>query len=249
MSITPDTIVYFHLGPFAINATLVFSWVVMGILVIGSWLVTRTLSTGNSLSRGQNALEIIVDLIQNQIREVTEDEPGKYLPFIGTLFLYILTSNVLSVVPGVHPPTGSLSTTAALALCVFVAVPYFGITSRGWKAYWGDYLRPTPLMLPFNVMGEITRTVSLAIRLFGNMMSGAMIGATVLAIAPLLFPVIMNALGLLIGVIQAYIFSILALVFIASATKTHQQLQSTRTSSPSSETTIESLTADQGEPS
>ncbi|WP_373650881.1 F0F1 ATP synthase subunit A [Schlesneria sp. DSM 10557] len=228
MNITPDTIIYFQAGFVKINATLVFTWLVMFLLAAGSWLITRNLSSGTNLSRGQNLLEIIVNMIQSQLREVTEQDPGRFLPFIGTLFLFILTCNTLSIVPGFHPPTGSLSTTGALALCVFVAVPYFGITSRGWKAYLGDYLKPTPMMLPFNIMGELTRTLSLAIRLFGNMMSGSMIAATVLAIAPLLFPIVMNALGLLLGVIQAYIFSILALVFIASASRSHDQLHATQ---------------------
>ncbi|HWL09569.1 MAG TPA: F0F1 ATP synthase subunit A [Planctomicrobium sp.] len=224
MNITPDTIVYWQSGGITLHATLVFTWLVMLILVVGSWLITRNLSTGTSLSRGQNLLEILIDGIQSQIEEVTQQNPRRYLPFIGTLFLFIVTCNSLMIIPGFQPPTGSLSTTAALALCVFVAVPSFGIASRGIKAYLNDYQQPSPFMLPFNVMGEVTRTVALAIRLFGNMMSGTMIAATVLAIAPFLFPIFMNVLGLLIGVIQAYIFSILALVFIASATRSHEEL-------------------------
>jgi len=228
MTITPDAIVYGQLGPFAINATLVFSWVVMALLVVGSWLVTRRLSTAASVSRGQLLLEIVLTTIRRQIRDVVDEDPDRYLPFIGTLFLFILVCNVLAIVPGFRPPTGSVSTTSALALCVFVAVPAFGIASRGLGGYLKSYLRPTPLMLPFNLLGEVTRTISLSIRLFGNMMSGTMIAAVALAIAPLFFPIIMNALGLLIGVIQAYIFSILALVFIASATQAHEE-QAART--------------------
>lgn len=223
MTITPDTIVYWQLGPYAITATLVFTWVVMAILVLVSWLVTRRLTTGARVSRGQLLLEIVVNGIRAQIREVDDSNPDRYLPFVGTLFLFIVTSNVLSVVPGFHPPTGSLSTTSALALCVFVAVPVFGIASHGPGAYFRSYLQPSPFMLPFNLIGEVTRTIALAIRLFGNMMSGTMIAAIALAIAPLFFPVIMNVLGLLIGVIQAYIFSILALVFIAAATSAHDE--------------------------
>lgn len=222
MNITTDEIVFGHLGPFAINATLVYSWLVMAILVLGSWAVTRNLSTDISVSRSQLFLEILLDGIRSQIREVTESDPHRYLPFIGTLFLFIAVSNVMVVIPGFRPPTGSLSTTSALALCVFVAVPAFGIASRGARAYLKSYLQPTVLMLPFNLLGELTRTISLAIRLFGNMMSGTMIAATVLAIAPLFFPVIMNALGLLVGLIQAYIFAVLALVFVSSATRAHE---------------------------
>lgn len=223
MSITPDTIIYWQLGPFAISATLVFTWVVMALLAIGSWLVTRKLSSATSVSRGQLLLEIVLNGIREQIRDVVDVNPDRYLPFIGTLFLFIVVSNVLVVVPGFQPPTGSLSTTTALALCVLVAVPAFGIASKGLRGYLKSYLEPTAFMLPFNIVSEITRTISLSIRLFGNMMSGTMITAMALAIAPLFFPIIMNVLGLLIGVIQAYIFSVLALVYIASATRAHEE--------------------------
>lgn len=223
MTITPDLILYWQAGPFRITATLVFTWVVMALLVLGSWAVTRKLSTGTSVPRGQLLLEIVLDGIRGQIREVAGTDSDRYLPFIGTLFLFIVASNVLAIVPGFRPPTGSLSTTSALALCVFVAVPAFGIASRGLRAYLRAYMEPHPLMLPFNLLGEVTRTIALSIRLFGNMMSGTMIAAVALAIAPLFFPIIMNALGLLIGVIQAYIFAILALVFIASASRVHDE--------------------------
>jgi len=235
VNITPDAIIYGHIGPFAINATLVFTWLVMAILVLGSWAITRNLSTEASVSRGQLLLEIVLEGIRGQIREVIGTNPDRYLPFIGTLFLFIFISNVLSIVPGFHPPTGSLSTTSALALCVFVAVPIFGILSQGFRGYLKSYFQPSPLMMPFNLIGEITRTISLSIRLFGNMMSGTMIAAVALVIAPLFFPIIMNALGLLIGVIQAYIFSILALVFIASATRAHEE-QAASTSNTTEET-------------
>jgi len=223
MDITPDSIVYWQSGPAKINATLVFTWLVMAILVLGSWLVTRRLSTETSLSRGQNLLEIVVGGIQEQIQEVTQQDPGRYLPFIGTLFLFIAVSNALMIIPGFRPPTGSLSTTAALALCVFVSVPIYGIAAQGLKGYLKTYIKPSVFMLPMNILGELTRTISLAIRLFGNVMSSSMIAAILLAVAPLFFPIIMNALGLLIGLIQAYIFSILALVFIASATQAHEE--------------------------
>lgn len=234
MTITPDWIVYWQLGPFRITATLVFTWVVMAILVGFSWAVTRRLSTGTSVPRGQLLLEIVLGAIRGQIREVAGPDSDRYLPFVGTLFLFVATSNLLAIVPGFRPPTGSLSTTSALALCVFVSVPAFGIASRGLRAYLRAYMEPHPLMLPFNVLGEITRTVALSVRLFGNMMSGTMIAATALAIAPLFFPVIMNALGLLIGMIQAYIFSILALVFIASASRVQEQAD--RSKEPEEET-------------
>lgn len=222
MHITPDALVYWQLGPLGISATLVFTWLVMAILVLGSWLLTRRLDAGTSPSRGQILLEILVDGIREQIREVTQQDADRYLPFIGTLFLFIATSNVLAIVPGFRPPTGSLSTTAALALCVFVSVPVYGIAANGLGEYLQKYIRPSVFMLPMNVLGELSQSFALAVRLFGNVMSGTMIGAMVLAIAPLFFPIIMDTLGLLIGLIQAYIFSILALVFIASATSAHE---------------------------
>ncbi len=235
MEITPDSIVYWQAGPIKISATLVFTWLVMALMVLASWLVTRRLTTDTTLSRGQNLLESIVEGIQEQIRDVTEQDPDRFLPFIGTLFLFIATCNVLTIVPGFHPPTGSLSTTAALALCVFVAVPVYGIATHGFFKYLKSYLSPSPFMLPMNVLGELTRTVALAIRLFGNIMSGSMIGAILLAVAPLFFPILMDALGLLIGLIQAYIFSILSLVFIASATRAHEEQQHVEASTANEE--------------
>jgi F-type H+-transporting ATPase subunit a len=140
------------------------------------------------------------------------------MAFIGTLFIFIAVSNLLGVIPGFRPPTGSLSTTAALAICVFFAVPVFGIASRGLGGYLKQYLQPTPFMLPFNIIGEFSRTLALAVRLFGNVMSGTMLVAILLAIIPFVFPIIMQAFGMLTGFIQAYIFAVLAMVYIASAT-------------------------------
>lgn len=222
MEITTDHIIFWEWGFIHINATLVYSWLVMGILVVGSWLTSRRLKSGISMSRWQNLLEVLVTMIQEQIREASRQEPRHYLPFIGTLFLFILVSNVIDVVPGISAPTASLSTTAALAFCVFVAVPVFGITQQGVKAYLSHYTKPSILMLPFNIIGELSRTIALAIRLFGNMMSGSLIVAILLSLAPLFFPVLVQAFGLLIGVIQAYVFSILALVYIASGQRVHQ---------------------------
>lgn len=221
MVISPDEIVLWRWGSVSLNATIVFTWLVMVLLVAGSWLVTRNLSTGIRFSRGQNLLEVVVVGILGQIREASQQEPRRYLPFVGSLFLFIAASTLLSVVPGAQPPTGSLSTTAALAICVFIAVPVYGITQRGLGGYLRQYLRPSPLMLPFNIIGEVSRTIALAVRLFGNVMSGTMIAGILLVIAPLFLPVIMQAFGLLIGLIQAYIFAILAMVYIASATTAH----------------------------
>ena len=171
------------------------------------------------MSRWQNLLESIVSYMRSQIREITLQEPDRYLSFLGTLFLFISISNLLSIVPGYHPPTGSLSTTVALALCVFFAVPIYGISRLGLGRYLKNYIQPSVFMLPFNIIGEFSRTLALAVRLFGNVMSGSMIIAILLSIAPLFLPIIMQALGLLTGLIQAYIFSILAAVYIGSATQ------------------------------
>jgi F-type H+-transporting ATPase subunit a len=222
-AISPDQVAIWEWGPISLNATIVFTWVVMGLLVLVSWLVTRRLSSEVGLSRWQNLMEIVVKGMQDQIRDISNQNPGMYLPFVGTLFLFIAVSNLLSIVPGYTPPTSSLSTTAALAICVFVAVPFYGIRHRGPLGYFKQFIQPTFFMLPFNVMGELSRTLALAVRLFGNMMSGTKIVAILLAIAPLFFPIIMHALGLLTGLIQAYIFAILAMVYIASGTRAQQQ--------------------------
>ena len=218
MNLTPDQIPI-QLGPLTLNATLVFTWFVMALLTLISWWVTRKLSASTQISPGQNLLEVLVLGIRQQIRDISDQEPQPYLPFVGTLFIFIAASNLLSILPGYQPPTGSLSTTAALAICVFVAVPLFGIRRQGWRSYLKQYVEPTPIMLPFNLISDISRIISLAVRLFGNVMSGTMIVAILLSIAPLLFPVVMQMLGLLTGLIQAYIFAVLAMVFIAAATE------------------------------
>jgi len=206
LTINPDEIVFFQWGWFTINSTIFFTWLVMFLLTFGSWLVTRKLASEGELSRWQNLLEVLINGINDQIREVSRQEPGPYLPFVGTLFIFIAISNILAIVPGYTPPTSSLSTTAALAICVFIAVPIFGIAHQGVMNYLRQYLQPTFFMLPFNLIGELSRTLALAVRLYGNMMSGTIIVAILLTITPLIFPVVMQALGLLTGLIQAYIY-------------------------------------------
>ncbi|QDV51927.1 F0F1 ATP synthase subunit A [Gimesia fumaroli] len=206
-----------------LNRTILFTWLIMALLVFVSWLITRRLSSSTKLSRGQNLLEVLVIGLRDQIQEVSQQNPGSYLPFIGTLFLFIAVSNIMAIVPGYHPPTGSLSTTAALATCVFVAVPIYGIAHQGFLGYMKQYIRPSIFMLPFNIIGELSRTLALAVRLYGNMMSGAVIGAILLGFVPLFVPILMQAFGLLTGIIQAYIFSVLAMVYIASATHSNHE--------------------------
>ncbi|MDI6687545.1 MAG: F0F1 ATP synthase subunit A [Desulfobacterales bacterium] len=221
MHITPDSIILFQLGPVSLNATILFTWCIMALITVVSWLVTRKLSSTTQMSRWQNFIEVLVIGIRDEIREISRQDSSRYLPFVGTLFLFIALSNLLSIIPGYKPPTGSLSTTTALAVCVFVAVPLYGIAQNG-LSYFKQYTKPSILMLPFNIIGEVSRTIALAMRLFGNIMSGTIIAAILLSIAPLIFPIIMQALGLLIGLIQAYIFAILAMVYIAAGSRVRQ---------------------------
>jgi F-type H+-transporting ATPase subunit a len=222
MRLSPDEWIFWHHGFFKLNATIVFTWALMLILAVGSKLVARQLSSGLERARWQNLLEIIVSGIEKQIEEVGLPQPEKYLGFLGTLFLFLATASICTIIPGYEPPTGSLSTTTALALCVFVAVPLFGIEEQGLGGYLQSYAQPTVLMLPFNIIGELSRTLALAVRLFGNMMSGAMIIGILVTITPFLFPIVMTALGLLTGMVQAYIFTILAAVYIAAATRSRE---------------------------
>jgi F-type H+-transporting ATPase subunit a len=219
MRLSPDELIAWQHGWFKINGTIAFTWGLMVVLTVGSILVTRKLSRDLARSRWQNLLEIVVTAIEKQISEVGLQNPKSYIGFLGTLFLFVAASALCAVIPGYEPPTASLSTTVALALCVFVAVPYFGIAEQGVGGYLKSYIEPTFIMLPFNVIGEVSRTLALAVRLFGNMMSGAMIVGILLTITPFLFPIVMTALGLLTGLVQAYIFFILAAVYIAAATR------------------------------
>lgn len=218
MQLTPDDTLVFTLGGLSINSTLVNTWLVMALLVVISWLVTRNLKPDVPPNRWRTALEVIVKAIQGQIEEISLKSARHVLYFAGTLFLFIALSNLLGVIPGFTPPTSSLSTTVALALSVLIAVPLFGVASGGVKHYLKTFIQPSVIMLPFNIIGEFSKGVSLAVRLYGNVMSGAVIAAILLSIAPFFFPVIMDMLGLLTGLIQAYIFAILATVYISSAT-------------------------------
>ena len=171
MRLSPDEIIFWQHGVFKLNATIVFTWGLMLVLTVGSKLITRRLSIGLTRSRWQNLLEIVVTGIEHQIEEVGLSQPRRYLGFLGTLFLFVALASLCTVIPGYESPTGSLSTTAALALCVFVAVPFYGIEEQGVSNYLKSYVKPTFIMLPFNVIGEVSRTLALAVRLFGNMMN------------------------------------------------------------------------------
>ncbi|CAN5633342.1 F0F1 ATP synthase subunit A [soil metagenome] len=223
MRLSSDQLIFWQHGFFKLNGTIVFTWGLMLVLAVGAKLITRNLSTELARTPWQNLLEIVVTAINRQIEEVGLRHPEKYIAFLGTLFLFVALAALCTVIPGYEPPTGSLSTTAALALCVFVAVPLFGIEEQGLGGYLKTYVQPTLIMLPFNLISELSRTLALAVRLFGNMMSGGMIIAILLTITPFIFPVVMTLLGLLTGMVQAYIFSILAAVYIAAAVRTRKR--------------------------
>lgn len=217
VELSPDDVVFWHWGFVTINETMVFTWLVMAVLVLFGWLFARSLSVEPPLSPAQNLFETLISYMQSQIRGIAQMDPDRYLPFSGTLFLFISLANLLDIIPGYRTPTSSLSTTAALAICVFFAVPIYGIADSGIRGYLKHYAEPTVLMLPFHIIGEFSRTLALAVRLFGNMMSETMLVAILLTIAPLFLPVLVELLGLLIGQVQAYIFAVLATVYIVSA--------------------------------
>ncbi len=223
MEISTDQHVFAQWGFVTINATLVYSWAVMALLVGGAWLAGRRLTGGRDVGRLQVLLETVVSTIRGQIAEITMQDPRPFLGFLGTLYLFIATANLLAFVPGYHPPTASLSTTSALALCALAATLIHGVRRRGVIGFLRHYTEPTLLALPFNVMGEISRTVAMAVRLFGNVMSGMVMIAILLMLAPLLLPVPLHVLELLIGQVQAYIFAVLATVYIGSVSRTEDE--------------------------
>ena len=204
----------FHIGPAPVTAAVVVTWAIIVILVGGSAVLTRRLKLDPS--RTQSVCELIVETVDSQIRETMQLEPGPYRAFIGTLFAFIFVANWSSLIPGVQPPTAHLETDAALAIVVFAAIIWFGIKAGGFGGYLKTFATPSIVMVPLNIIESITRTFSLFVRLFGNVMSGVFVIGIVLSLAGLLVPIPLMALDLLIGAVQAYIFAILAMVFIAS---------------------------------
>ena len=209
------SVALFHLGPVPITAGVVATWAIMAVLVIGSMLISRRLSLVPS--KTQAFFELIVDTVDGQIRDTMRAEPTPYRAFVGTLFIFIFVANWSSLIPGVEPPTAHIETDAALALLVFVAVIWFGIRAGGIRGYLSTFASPNPIMIPLNFIESLTRTFSLLVRLFGNVMSGVFVIGIVLSLAGLLVPIPLMALDLLTGAVQAYIFAILAMVFIAGA--------------------------------
>lgn len=211
----PASTVLFHLGAVPFTRPVVTTWAIMLALTLGSWIVTRRLE--RAAGRRQAVLEMLVTSLAGQIEEVIRKDARPLLPLLGTLFIFLIAANLSGVLPGTEAPTATLETPAALALIVFFSVHWFGVRSRGVAAYLASFAKPKLVMLPLNLMSEVTRTFSLMVRLFGNVMSGEFVIALVVALAGLLVPIPLMALEILVGIVQAYIFTVLAAVFIGAA--------------------------------
>jgi F-type H+-transporting ATPase subunit a len=209
------TTVLFHLGPLAVTRPVVTTWGLMLALTLASWLATRRLDAHPD--RRQAAVELIVTGLARQIEDVMRKDARPFLPLLGTLFIFLVAANLSGLLPGVEAPTSKLETPAALALIVFFSVHYFGLRAQGPLGYLKSFAEPKLIMLPLNLVSEVTRTFSLMVRLFGNVMSGEFVIALVIGLAGLFVPIPLMALEILVGLVQAYIFTVLATVFIAAA--------------------------------
>lgn len=212
--LAPD--ILFQLGPVPISRAVVTTWAIMALMTLFLAVALRRPVPVNA-SPLQVGLEMLVTALAGQLREILDRDPWPYLPLLGSLFIFLCLANLSAIVPAAHPPTGHIETPAALALIVFFAVHVYGVMERGLGRYLRHYLQPSPMMLPLNVLSELTRTFSLLIRLFGNMMSHEIVVGILVALAGLLLPVPFMLLGILIGLIQAYIFTVLATVYIGAA--------------------------------
>lgn len=204
--------IVFHVGPVPISGTVLTTWALMAVLALGCWLATR----GFTIRPGgvQAVVETVVGVIEDQLRAILNRDPQPFMPMLGTLFIFLLAANLSGVVPGVKAPTAVIETPAALAFVVFLSVHYYGVRVRGLGQYLKGYLRPNPMLLPLNILSEFTRSFSLAMRLFGNVMSDELVLGIILALAGLFVPIPFMAFAILIGIVQAYIFSVLAAVYI-----------------------------------
>jgi F-type H+-transporting ATPase subunit a len=213
--------VLFHIGPVAITRPVVTTWAIMLALPLASYLMTRRLTLHPD--RRQAMLEVVVMGIAQQIEEVTRKNARPFLSLLGTLFIFLVACNLSDVLPGVEAPTGKLETPAALALIVFGSVHYFGLRARGALGYLASFAEPKLVMLPLNIVSEVTRTFSLMVRLFGNVMSGGFVMMLVVSLAGLFLPIPLMVLEILVGLVQAYIFTVLATVFIGAAVGSVEQ--------------------------
>ena len=211
-----DTQILFNVFGISINATLFYTWIVMLILILLSICATQTLTSTKKPGKLQIVMEMLVLALCGQIHDVSNDRPHKYISLIGTFFLFIALSNFFTIFPGFDPPTASLSTTAAFASVVFFAIPYYGVKNAGFKGYFKKFIDPTPVMLPMNIISDFSSTFALAFRLYGNMLSGVVIVSVLLMLIPIIVPILPQLLGLLTGTIQAYIFALLAIVYVSA---------------------------------
>lgn len=210
----------FDIGPVHIGPTVITTWLLTVLLATFSWLATRKLSVDKP-SGLQAMLEGVIGSMERAISAVAPTHGVKLLPFVGTLWIYLVVANLAGLIPGLGSPTADLSETAALALLVFLSVHWYGVSTSGW-AYLRHYLSPTPLMLPFHLLSEVSRTIALAVRLFGNIMSIELAVLLVLLVAGFLAPVPLLLLHIVEALVQAYIFGMLALIYITGALQTHQ---------------------------
>ncbi len=217
------TEIVFQLGALQITQSILTSLLILSVLSILSWLFTRSLSL--EPSKLQIALEGIFIVMQDAIEDVLPEHVSLVFPYIATLWVFILCSNLMGVIPGFHSPTSDLSVTACLAFLTFCSVHYFGVRSEGLKNYLKHYVQPSPLLLPFHLISELSRTLALAIRLFGNMISLELTGLIVLMVAGFLAPIPILMLHIIEAIIQAYIFGMLALIYIAGGIQSQQYRQ------------------------
>ena len=207
-----ETVIVFYLGPVAISRTVATTWGLMAGLALCARALTWRLSVRPGA--GQAVVEAIIEAMREQIAAVLNRDPDEFLPLLGTLFIFLVAANLSGLLPGVKAPTASIETPAALAAIVFFSVHVFGVKVRGLRGYLRGYLKPNPMLLPLNILSEFTRTFSLMMRLFGNIMSDELVLAIILALAGLLVPIPFMAFGILVGLVQAYIFTVLAAVYI-----------------------------------
>lgn len=215
--------IVFQVGPLQISNTVVTTWAIMAATGLLGWLITRRLRMQPGWV--QTAAEGVVSAIEESIRAVAPEQVRHLMPFIGTLWLFLVIANLSGLIPGVHSPTRDLSATSALAILVFLSVHWFGIHTQGVKAYLRHYLTPSPIMLPFHIISEITRTIALAVRLFGNMMSLEMTALLILLVAGFLAPIPILMLHIIEALVQAYIFGMLALIYVAGGIQSQQVTQ------------------------
>lgn len=221
----PDIMIHplFHLGPLAITSTVVTTWVIMAILWLCTWLVSRRLSiTPGPL---QSAIEGMVVAIESAVSAAAPQHARQIMPLIASLWIFLVIANLCGLIPGVHSPTRDLSATAALAILVFLSTHWYGIRIQGLKPYLKHYLSPSPILLPFHLISEVTRTVALAVRLFGNIMSLEMAALLILLVAGFLAPVPILMLHIIEALVQAYIFGMLALIYVAGGIQSQQSRQ------------------------